>query len=93
MGIEPTHDTADAAREKGIETIESFLVTLAQQLESADLVIANNVLAHVPDINDFVSGIARILKPTAGLQLNSLICFGFWLVINLIPFITSILVI
>ena len=65
LGIEPTHDTADAAREKGIETIESFFgVTLAQQLEPADLVIANNVLAHVPDINDFVSGIARILKPT-----------------------------
>ena len=65
LGIEPTHDTADAAREKGIETIERFFgVTLAQQLEPADLVIANNVLAHVPDINDFVSGIARILKPT-----------------------------
>ena len=65
LGIEPTHATAEAAREKGIDTIESFFgVGLAEELEPADLVVANNVLAHVPDINDFVAGIARILKPT-----------------------------
>lgn len=64
LGIEPTHATAEAAREKGIETIERFFgVTLAEELEPADLVVANNVLAHVPDINDFVTGIARLLKP------------------------------
>jgi len=64
LGIEPTTATAEAARQKGIETIESFFgVSLAEQLEAADLVVANNVLAHVPDINDFVAGIARLLKP------------------------------
>jgi SAM-dependent methyltransferase len=65
LGIEPTHATAEAARARGIPTIERFFgVVLAQELEPADLVIANNVLAHVPDINDFVAGIARLLKPT-----------------------------
>jgi SAM-dependent methyltransferase len=65
LGIEPTHDTAEAARAKGITTIEAFFgVALAAELEPADLVVANNVLAHVPDINDFVAGIARLLKPT-----------------------------
>ena len=64
LGIEPTHATAEAARAKGIDTIEGFFgVELAEGLEPADLVVANNVLAHVPDINDFVAGIARLLKP------------------------------
>ena len=64
LGIEPTRATAEAARAKGIETIERFFgVALAEALEPADLVVANNVLAHVPDINDFVAGIARLLKP------------------------------
>jgi len=64
LGIEPTRATAEAARKKGIETIERFFgVALAEELEPADLVVANNVLAHVPDINDFVAGIARLLKP------------------------------
>ena len=65
LGIEPTHATAAAARAKGIDTLERFFgVALAEELEPADLVVANNVLAHVPDINDFVAGIARLLKPT-----------------------------
>ena len=65
LGIEPTHATAEAARAKGITTIERFFgVALAAELEPADLVVANNVLAHVPDINDFVAGIARLLKLT-----------------------------
>jgi len=64
LGIEPTHATAKAARAKGITTIERFFgVALAAELEPADLVVANNVLAHVPDINDFMGGIARLLKP------------------------------
>ena len=64
LGIEPTHATAQAARDKGIETIERFFgVELAEELAPADLVVANNVLAHVPDINDFVAGIAQLLKP------------------------------
>jgi SAM-dependent methyltransferase len=65
LGIEPTHATAEAARAKGITTIERFFgVALAAELEPADLVVANNVLAHVPDINDFMAGIARLLKPS-----------------------------
>lgn len=68
VGIEPTASTAAAARMKGIEIIEDFFGTqLAQRLvtegKQADLTVANNVLAHVPDINDFVSGFARLLKP------------------------------
>lgn len=69
LGIEPTTSTANAARAKGIEIIEEFFgVKLASQLaeqgKKADLTAANNVLAHVPDINDFVGGFAILLKPT-----------------------------
>ena len=65
LGVEPTHATAEAARAKGIHTLEQFFgLELAESLESADLVVANNVLAHVPDINDFMAGIACLLKPT-----------------------------
>ncbi|MCM2291451.1 class I SAM-dependent methyltransferase [Allorhizobium sp. BGMRC 0089] len=69
LGVEPTASTAKAAREKGIEIVSEFFgVALAERLVadgwSADLTAANNVLAHVPDINDFVSGFARLLKPT-----------------------------
>lgn len=63
LGIEPTHATALVSKEKGINTIEKFFTyDLAQQLPKADLVIANNVLAHVPDINDFMAGISYVLK-------------------------------
>lgn len=69
LGIEPTRSTAEAARVKGIEVLEEFFgVDLATRLvaegRSADLTAANNVLAHVPDINDFVRGFATLLKPT-----------------------------
>jgi SAM-dependent methyltransferase len=69
LGIEPTKSTADAARAKGLEIVEAFFgVDLAKQLchqrRQADLMTANNVLAHVPDINDFVGGFATLLKPT-----------------------------
>ena len=68
LGIEPTTSTADAARAKGLEIVEDFFgVTLAKQLieqgKQADLTAANNVLAHVPDINDFVRGFSVLLKP------------------------------
>jgi len=68
LGIEPTTSTANAAREKGIEIVEAFFgVALAKELvaqgRQADLTAANNVLAHVPDINDFVGGFATLLKP------------------------------
>ena len=67
-GIEPTASTARAAREKGIDTIESFFgaelgARLAAEGKQADLMAANNVLAHVPDINDFLKGFANLLKP------------------------------
>lgn len=68
-GVEPTASTAAAARKKGIEIVERFFgVELADELtlagRQADLIAANNVLAHVPDINDFVAGFARLLKPS-----------------------------
>jgi SAM-dependent methyltransferase len=66
LGIEPTASTAAAARIKGIETEEVFLGEgtarlLAGKYRKADLVVANNVLAHVPDINDFMRGIRELL--------------------------------
>lgn len=67
-GVEPTASTAAAARTKGIPIVEDFFGTrlakeLAAQGRHADLTAANNVLAHVPDINDFVAGFAALLKP------------------------------
>jgi SAM-dependent methyltransferase len=67
LGIEPTASTAQAAREKGLPIVERFFgVDLATELASenkrADLTAANNVLAHVPDINDFVRGFHIILN-------------------------------
>lgn len=67
LGIEPTTSTADAARAKGIEIVEEFFgIQLAKKLvaqgKQADLTAANNVLAHVPDINDFVGGFTVLLK-------------------------------
>ncbi|MVW87008.1 class I SAM-dependent methyltransferase [Pseudomonas sp. PB101] len=69
LGVEPTRSTAQAAREKGLEIRELFFGRdSAAQLHGegwgADLMAANNVLAHVPDINDFLGGFATLLKPT-----------------------------
>lgn len=66
LGIEPTQNTAEVAIKKGIPTITEFFgVKLATELVSkgkkADLLLGNNVLAHVPDINDFVSGMKIML--------------------------------
>ncbi|ABM70689.1 class I SAM-dependent methyltransferase [Prochlorococcus marinus] len=64
LGVEPTRAAAEIARSKGINTIESFFgLEMAKDMDKADLVIANNVLAHVPDINDFMGGIHEVLKP------------------------------
>ena len=68
LGIEPAANVARVAQEKGISTHVGFFGSdlakrLADEGRRADLVIANNVLAHVPDINDFVAGIQRLLKP------------------------------
>ncbi|MCU1752489.1 class I SAM-dependent methyltransferase [Pseudomonas sp. 6D_7.1_Bac1] len=69
LGVEPTRSTAQAAREKGLEIRELFFgrdsaLQLLSEGWGADLMAANNVLAHVPDINDFLSGFATLLKPT-----------------------------
>lgn len=64
LGIEPTASTAKAAREKGVDVIEDFFgERFAETLKKADLILGNNVLAHVPDINDFVRGLKIALKP------------------------------
>lgn len=67
LGIEPTASTAAAAEAQGVPIRRAFFgEALAAELaktRKADLIIANNVLAHVPDINDFVRGIARLLAP------------------------------
>lgn len=66
-GVEPTASTAAAARAKSIPIVEKFFgVQLAKEMcergIQADLMVANNVLAHVPEINDFVAGFALLLK-------------------------------
>lgn len=80
-GVEPTASTADAARSKGIDIVEEFFgVRLANELVArgghADLMVANNVLAHVPDINDFVAGFSTLLKPqgVATFEFPHLLC-------------------
>lgn len=66
LGVEPTANTAEAAQERGVESIVDFFGSrlAGDKLEGkADLILGNNVLAHVPDINDFVKGIKIALKP------------------------------
>lgn len=68
LGIEPAANVARVAVEKGVPThVEFFGTNLASRLSSewgrADLIVGNNVLAHVPDLNDFVRGILMMLKP------------------------------
>lgn len=75
LGIEPTLSTASAAREKGIETLTDFFGSeFATELKNkglqADLLLGNNVLAHVPDINDFVAGLSAALKPDGVLTME-----------------------
>lgn len=65
LGIEPTSNTASVARDKGIDVIEEFFGShLAKSLVKSDLILGKNVLAHVPDINDFVKGLKIALKPS-----------------------------
>ncbi len=66
LGVEPTANTASVAIEKGIDNIVDFFgskLAAEQLMSKADLVLGNNVLAHVPDINDFVKGVKLALKP------------------------------
>lgn len=67
LGIEPAANIAKVAQGKGINTrVDFFTNALAEQLvaegKQADLILGNNVFAHVPDVNDFVAGIATLLK-------------------------------
>lgn len=67
LGIEPTASTAAAARDKGIPIVQEFFgralaTRLREEGHAADLMVGNNVLAHVPDINDFVGGFTILLK-------------------------------
>jgi hypothetical protein len=75
FGIEPTKSTADAAEKIGVTTVRSFFTSeLADELcakgQQVDLLIGNNVYAHVPNINDFTLGISKILKPNGVVTLE-----------------------
>jgi SAM-dependent methyltransferase len=75
LGVEPAVNVARAAQSKGIETLVKFFgcqtaLEMAAAGRSADLIVGNNVLAHVPDINDFVEGLARLLKPQGVLTME-----------------------
>ena len=76
LGIEPTKSTAAAASAIGIPVRHEFFgknmgLNMANAGEQADLVLGNNVFAHVPDINDFTEGVAALLKP------NGVVTFEF----------------
>jgi len=75
LGIEPAVNVAKVAVEKGVPTLVQFFSSrLAKELATngrcADLVLGNNVLAQVPDLNDFVEGLKTLLKPTGVLTLE-----------------------
>ena len=68
LGIDPARNIAEVATARGVPTLAEFFtrelaVELATSGRTADVVHANNVIAHIPDLNGFVAGIARILKP------------------------------
>jgi len=72
LGIEPTHSTAVYANSIGIETLEVFLgeessKVIKEKYGTADLVLGNNVLAHVPDIIDFLKGCSSLLKESGSI--------------------------
>jgi SAM-dependent methyltransferase len=69
LGVEPARNVAQVAIEAGVPTRNAFFnastaAAMVRGGERADLMIANNVLAHVPDLSDFVDGFRRLLKPT-----------------------------
>ncbi len=75
LGIEPTDSTAEVAEGLGIPVIreffgKSFAEKLASDGNNADLIIGNNVYAHVPDINDFTAGMKVLLKPKGTVTLE-----------------------
>jgi hypothetical protein len=75
LGIEPTTGTADAAEDLGIPVLREFFSEslgkqLAEEGKQADLIIGNNVYAHVPDINDFTKGLKAALKQAGTITLE-----------------------
>ena len=75
LGIEPTDSTADEAEKIGVPVLrEFFSEALGQQLahegKQADLIVGNNVYAHMPDINDFTKGLKALLKPGGTITLE-----------------------
>jgi SAM-dependent methyltransferase len=71
LGIEPTASTAAAASTIGVPVLREFFgKALAKTLNKADLIIGNNVYAHVPDINDFTLGLKAALKPGGTITLE-----------------------
>jgi 2-polyprenyl-3-methyl-5-hydroxy-6-metoxy-1,4-benzoquinol methylase len=67
LGVEPAKNVAEVAESRGIRTVVEFLgsatgKSIAERFEPADLVVANNVFAHVPDIRDFASGLRALVK-------------------------------
>jgi SAM-dependent methyltransferase len=74
LGVDPTANTAAAAREKGIETIVDFFGASFARTQlagrQADLIVGNNVFAHVPDINDFSAGLKTSLAPGGAISLE-----------------------
>lgn len=85
LGIEPASNVAKIAEEKGIPTVSKFFnsetaVLLKKDREKADLIIGNNVLAHVPNVNDFVEGLKILLKP------NGVITMEFPHILKLIQY-------
>ncbi len=83
LGVEPAGNTAQAARARGVRTEVAFFnaetgQAMAARGERADLMAANNVLAHVPDLNAFVGGFRHVLKP------QGVLTFEFPHLLNLI---------
>jgi hypothetical protein len=75
LGIEPAANIARVAVERGIPTLNRFFSLelareLAAQGRQADLILGNNVFAHVPDTNDFVAGLAALVKPSGRITLE-----------------------
>jgi SAM-dependent methyltransferase len=75
LGIEPTASTAAVAEKLGIPVLREFFsealgLKLADEGKQADLIVCNNVYAHVPDINDFTRGMKAVLKPSGTITLE-----------------------
>lgn len=75
LGIDPSDTVAAAAEKIGVPTLVEFFGTkiandLSKQGRQADLIIANNVLAHVPQLNDFIAGMALLLRPKGNITIE-----------------------